>query len=89
MKTEEERKTNDLGVQVKTKQLMLYNDDINDFEFVMKCLKEACGHDDIQAEQCAVIIHYTGKCVVRTGVINELSYSCFKLLDLGLSAEVI
>ena len=53
-------------------ELILYNDDINTFEFVIESLVEVCGHDFEQAEQCALVAHYKGRCVVRTGSYNEL-----------------
>jgi ATP-dependent Clp protease adaptor protein ClpS len=47
--------------------LILYNDDINTFAYVIKTLVEVCGHDDYQAEQCAMLTHFKGKCDVKTG----------------------
>jgi ATP-dependent Clp protease adaptor protein ClpS len=53
-------------------ELILYNDDINTFEFVIESLVEVCGHDFEQAEQCALVAHYKGRCIVKTGSYNEL-----------------
>ena len=90
MKTEEKSKEAKKLESIKSvKQLVLYNDDVNDFNFIIKCLKEVCGHDYIQAEQGATIAHHKGKCILKTDVREKLSYNCFKLLELGLSAEVI
>jgi ATP-dependent Clp protease adaptor protein ClpS len=47
--------------------LMLYNDDVNTFSHVIKTLVEVCGHDDSQAEQCALLTHLKGRCDVKTG----------------------
>lgn len=55
-----------------THNLILYNDDINTFDFVIECLIEVCDHDFEQAEQCALIAHYKGKCVVKSGDFEEL-----------------
>lgn len=54
------------------KQLVLFNDDYNTFDFVIETLVEVCGHDFHQAEQCAWIAHYKGKCAVKDGTFNEL-----------------
>ncbi|MFV0506837.1 MAG: ATP-dependent Clp protease adaptor ClpS [Bacteroidales bacterium] len=52
--------------------LVLHNDDFNTFDFVIDSLVELCGHDEMQAEQCAFIVHYKGKCEVMSGSISEL-----------------
>ena len=52
--------------------LILYNDEINSFDFVIESLVEVCGHDFDQAEQCALIAHYKGRCTVKTGSFEEL-----------------
>jgi ATP-dependent Clp protease adaptor protein ClpS len=72
----------------KTNQIILFNDDINTFDFVIECLVHYCGHDYIQAEQCAYIVHYTGKCSVKKGSYRTLQPICEKLLELGLTAEI-
>jgi ATP-dependent Clp protease adaptor protein ClpS len=68
--------------------LVLYNDDVNTFEFVIDCLVEICSHDFIQAEQCAHIVHYKGKCEVKVGAFEELEQQCRELLRRGLSATI-
>lgn len=70
------------------KHLILYNDDINTFEWVIECLTKYCGHDLIQAEQCATLVHYTGKCSVKNGSLEKLKPICQTLLEKGLSAEI-
>jgi ATP-dependent Clp protease adaptor protein ClpS len=52
--------------------LVLYNDDVNTFEFVIESLVEVCGHDFEQAEQCALIAHFKGRCTVKSGSYGEL-----------------
>lgn len=68
--------------------IVLFNDDVNTFDWVIECLIKYCGHDSIQAEQCAHIVHFTGKCAVKTGELNKLKPICTALLDKGLSAEI-
>jgi ATP-dependent Clp protease adaptor protein ClpS len=54
------------------KELILFNDDFNTFEFVIETLIDVCGHDPNQAEQCVMIAHFKGKCAVKTGTFTEL-----------------
>jgi len=72
----------------KQKDIVLYNDDVNTFEFVTETLMKVCNHDLIQAEQCTYIIHYNGKCSVKRGSYKNLEPICLKLLELGLSAKI-
>jgi ATP-dependent Clp protease adaptor protein ClpS len=68
--------------------LIVYNDDVNTFDHVTECLIAICDHEQIQAEQCTLIIHYRGKCQVKKGEYKELAAMCTALHDLGLSAAV-
>ena len=69
-------------------KVVLYNDDVNTFDWVIECLCELCEHDEIQAEQCAVLVHYKGKAVVKTGEEDKIKSICQALCDRGLSAVV-
>lgn len=71
-----------------SKKLILFNDDVNTFDHVIDTLIRICDHDMIQAEQCAMLVHYKGKCSVKTGSYEELEPMCTGLLDAGLSAEI-
>ena len=70
-------------------EIILYNDDVNTFDHVIDTLIRVCNHDELQAEQCAILVHYTGKCGVKTGSYDKLKPQCSALLDAGLSAEII
>jgi ATP-dependent Clp protease adaptor protein ClpS len=70
-------------------EIVLYNDDVNTFDHVIDTLIYACEHTPEQAEQCSILVHYKGKCTVKTGVYDELEPRCSMLLDAGLSAEII
>ncbi len=70
------------------KSLVLHNDDINSFDGVIDALCEVCEHDDIQAEQCAFITHFTGKCQIKIGTIEELKPIQKQLLDKKLSVTI-
>ncbi len=70
-------------------EIVLYNDDVNTFDHVIETLIYTCEHTPVQAEQCAVLVHYKGKCTVKTGAYEELVPRCSKLLQAGLSAEIV
>ena len=67
---------------------VLYNDDVNTFDWVIDCLVDLCKHTSEQAEQCALLVHYKGKCGVKNGSYNELKPICEALLGRGLSAKL-
>lgn len=68
--------------------LVLFNDDVNTFEWVIECLVRYCHHDMIQAEQCAHIVHFNGKCSVKKGNLKKLKPICETLLEKGLTVEI-
>lgn len=69
-------------------KLVLFNDDVHSFDFVIDALMEVCGHELLQAEQCTVIVHYKGRCAVKNGTWEELELMCTALLERGLTAEI-
>ncbi|MBL7888460.1 MAG: ATP-dependent Clp protease adaptor ClpS [Bacteroidetes bacterium] len=75
-------------VEVADKQIILYNDDFNTFDFVIESLIKVCKHDTIQAEQCTYLVHYKGKCSVKRGSYEALEPMCTALLERGLTAEI-
>jgi ATP-dependent Clp protease adaptor protein ClpS len=70
-------------------EIVLYNDDVNTFDYVIDTLIYACDHTPEQAEQCSILVHYKGKCTVKTGSYDDLEPRCSKLLQAGLSAEIV
>ncbi len=70
-------------------EIVLHNDDVNTFDFVIDSLVSVCDHTLEQAEQCTILVHYKGKCAVKTGEYKDLEPKCSKLLQLGLSAEIV
>ncbi|HUS86058.1 MAG TPA: ATP-dependent Clp protease adaptor ClpS [Bacteroidales bacterium] len=68
--------------------LILLNDEVNSFEHVIKSLVEVCGHDPVQAEQCAVITHFRGSCDVKTGRSSVLLAMKRGLGNRNLNSEV-
>ncbi len=72
----------------KERALILFNDDVNTFDHVIETLMQVCEHTAEQAEQCAWIVHYKGKCTVKSGSYDFLKPKCLLLLEAGLSAEI-
>lgn len=78
-----------LELRANEHQIVLFNDDIHSFDYVIDSLVDVCEHTLEQAEQCTYLVHFKGKCTVKTGELKELKPRCSKLLELGLSAELI
>lgn len=70
------------------KALVLFNDEINSFDFVIESLIKICNHAPEQAEQCALIAHFNGKCVIKTGKFVELKPPHDELSKRGLTVSV-
>lgn len=72
----------------KSFQLIVWNDDVNTFEWVIETLVDICGHSAEQAEQCALIIHSQGKYAVKYGSYETLKPLCEAITDRGINATV-
>ncbi len=68
--------------------LIIWNDEVNTFEWVIETLVDVCGQSQEQAEQCAYIIHYKGKYAVKEGSLEELKPMCNAITERGISATV-
>lgn len=68
--------------------LIVWNDEVNTFEWVIETLIEVCGHTYEQAEQCSYIIHFKGKYAVKEGSYEELKPLCDAITDRGIGATV-
>ncbi len=84
-----QEKSDVLEQEVPQHEIILFNDEVHTFEFVINSLIDVCDHTSEQAEQCTYLVHYKGKCAVKTGEYDELKPRCTRLLNLGLSAEII
>ena len=73
---------------VRQKSLILLNDDVNDFDYVIDCLVLVCSHTPIQAEQSVVITHYRGRCVIKEGSFLDLLNLKKDLTLYGLDLEI-
>ena len=74
--------------EVKSKSLILLNDDYNDFDYVIDCLVLVCNQTPLQAEQSAVITHYIGECNIKSGTFLELLNLKKDLTLYGLDLEI-
>lgn len=70
------------------RSLILHNDDVNTFDFVIDSLIKICKMDEVQAEQCTLLVHYKGKCDVKSGTFNYLKPYKTALTDKGLEATI-
>jgi len=70
------------------KSLVLFNDDFNTFDFVIDTLIDVCGHDVLQAEQCALIVHYKGKCAVKSGSHSALKPPFTEMSNRDLTVSI-
>jgi ATP-dependent Clp protease adaptor protein ClpS len=83
----EEEIEEDIGTGEES-QLIVYNDDHNTFDWVIKCFMEILKHTEQQAEQLAMIIHFKGKATVKTAPKSQLRPPREALVDRGLSAVI-
>ena len=68
--------------------LIVYNDDHNTFDHVIEKLVKVCGHTSLQAEQCAMIVHLKGKCIVKNDSYDNLEPMCTSLLEADITAAI-
>ena len=78
-----------LEEELELRALMVYNDEVNSFDHVIKTLIDVCGHEPMQAEQCTLLIHHKGKCAVKNGTYEELEPMCSAIHDRGISADIL
>lgn len=71
------------------RDLMVFNDDVNTFDHVINTLVKVCNHTAEQAEQCAMIIHYKGKCSVKKGSLSDLKPMKDAICEAGIDAKVV
>lgn len=68
--------------------LIVWNDEVNTFDWVIDTLMEICEHSQEQAEQCAMFIHYKGKYAVKKGDYDFLKPMCDAITDRGIGATI-
>jgi ATP-dependent Clp protease adaptor protein ClpS len=69
--------------------LVVFNDDVNTFEHVIRTLIKVCQHTPEQAEQCTYLIHFKGKCTVKTGSFDELRPLREAICEAGIDAKIL
>ena len=80
--------SNDKNFLTSECELILFNDDVNSFDYVIDTLVEVCDHEFQQAEQCAFIAHYKGRCQVKSGSFIELKPKYDELSRRGLTVSI-
>jgi len=89
MKEQQESSQDTLEAAEKESELIVFNDEVNTFDHVINTLIRVCKHSNEQAQQCTLIIHFKGKCSVKTGPIEKLKSACQGILDAGIQAEIV
>lgn len=69
-------------------ELLVFNDDVHTFDYVIDCLQKICKLTKEQAVTCTNIIHYKGLCIVKHGSLDTLKPMCVGLEKKGLSCEI-
>ena len=88
IQTKKDEVIDTLLIETELKDLILWNDDVNTFDFVIETLIELCKHDAIQAEQCAMLVHHSGKCGVKKGEMDTLLPIHRTFLERGLTSTI-
>ena len=86
--TESLHETDVLTAHEEPCSLIVWNDEVNTFEWVIETLVEICHHSYEQAEQCSYIIHFQGKYAVKQGSYDELKPLCDAITERGINATV-
>jgi ATP-dependent Clp protease adaptor protein ClpS len=87
-KEKEQSQENVLEQESHIFDLVLYNDDFNTFDWVIESLVEVCKHEPLQAEQCAFIVHFKGKCTVKSSDFETLEPMHRELSNRNLTVEI-
>jgi ATP-dependent Clp protease adaptor protein ClpS len=84
----EELETDVIDTLVTSFNLIVWNDNVNTFDWVIKALVEICDHTEEQAEQCAYIIHFQGKYAVKQGDYDTLKPMREAIVERGINATI-
>lgn len=88
IKEKTSKKTKVVSSTEKMRNLILFNDDYNTFDYIIKALVEVCDHDELQAENCALVAHYKGKCHIKKGTIDKLRPIYVELTARQITVEI-
>ncbi|HMR93577.1 MAG TPA: ATP-dependent Clp protease adaptor ClpS [Chitinophagaceae bacterium] len=86
--TDSREETDVLTLHEEPWSLIVWNDEVNTFEWVIETLISVCGHSPEQAEQCSIFIHTKGKYAVKKGSYDELKPMCDAITERGIGATV-
>lgn len=86
--TKEKFETSVLTLEEEYCRLIIWNDEVNTFDWVIQALVEICGHSHEQAEQCAIIIDSKGKYAVKEGDYDTLKPMCDAITERGINATI-
>jgi len=86
--TQSHFETDVLTLQDNLCNLIVWNDEVNTFEWVIETLMEVCGHSQEQAEQCSYVIHFKGKYAVKQGSYDDLKPQCDAITERGINATI-
>ena len=88
MSTDSRFETDLLTLQDNMCNLIVWNDEVNTFEWVIETLMQVCGHSQEQAEQCSYVIHFKGKYAVKQGSYEDLKPQCDAITERGINATI-
>lgn len=88
MKEQNDKDYNSFSIPKKLHKLMVLNDNKNSFDWVIQSLVEVCQHQLLQAEQCAMLVHFKGECDVKSGEFDEILSRYNELKERGLTVEI-
>lgn len=88
MKPFEEEQSDTLVATEDPYSLIVWNDEVNTFDWVIEALVEICKHTTEQAEQCALLIHFQGKYAVKQGEYDTLKPMCDAITERGIGATI-
>ncbi len=84
-----EKEESDVATELASSfSLIVWNDEVNTFEWVIETLVQICGHSPEQAEQCAMLIHTQGKYAVKKADYETLKPMCDAITDRGIGATI-
>lgn len=87
-KTKQQNDVDVFEVSIHPYNLIVWNDEVNTFDWVIQALMEVCNHTEEQAEQCAMLIHFKGKYAVKNGDYQTLKPMCNSITERGINATV-
>ncbi len=85
----EEKAVEVLEEEIDVNDLVVFNDDVNTFQHVINTLIRVCRHTSEQAEQCTMLIHFKGKCAVKSGLFEELKPMKDGICEAGIDAKIL